>query len=45
MPLWTIHDSSCTTQQWFHLVGKAVNKALYNYSGGIISKLKPELLE
>ncbi|WP_411897469.1 hypothetical protein [Elizabethkingia occulta] len=42
MPLWTIHDSFCTTQKWFPIMEEAVNKALYDYSGGIMPKLKPE---
>lgn len=42
MPIWTIHDSFCTTQQWFPMMEEAVNKALYDYSGGIMPKLKPE---
>ncbi|WP_073552119.1 MULTISPECIES: hypothetical protein [Elizabethkingia] len=42
MPLWTIHDSFCTTQQWFPMMEETINKAFYSYSGGIMPKLKPE---
>ncbi|MEN5132574.1 hypothetical protein [Elizabethkingia anophelis] len=45
MPIWTIHDSFCTTQQWFPMMEEAVNKALYDYSGGIMPILKSEYWE
>lgn len=42
MPLWTIHDSICTTQSWFYLMEDTVNTLFLSYSGGVIPSFKAE---
>lgn len=42
MPLWTIHDSFCTTQDWIYVMQETVNDMLLSYSGGLSPKLKTE---
>lgn len=42
MPIWTIHDSFCTTQDWICAMEKSANNMLLSYSGGFSPKLKTE---
>ncbi len=41
MSNWAIYDSFFTTQKWFPIMEEALNKALHDHSGRIISNLKP----
>ncbi|WP_076595908.1 hypothetical protein [Chryseobacterium sp. RU33C] len=43
MPLWTIHDSFCTTQSWFPVLESLVQKLFLSYSSGILPSFKTEL--
>ncbi|MDR6369404.1 hypothetical protein J2795_000359 [Chryseobacterium bernardetii] len=43
MPLWTIHDSFCTTQSWFPVLQYTVQELFLSYSGGVLPSFKPEL--
>jgi hypothetical protein len=43
MPLWTIHDSFCTTQSWFPVLESVVQELFLSYSEGILPSFKPEL--
>ncbi|REC62934.1 hypothetical protein DRF65_08955 [Chryseobacterium pennae] len=40
MPLWTIHDSFCTTQSWFPIMETAVKELFLSYSDGILPSFK-----
>ncbi|MEC3876695.1 hypothetical protein [Chryseobacterium salviniae] len=43
MPLWTIHDSFCTTQSWFPVLESMVHELFLSHSQGISPSLKPDL--
>lgn len=43
MPLWTIHDSFCTTQGWFPVLESMVQELFLSYSQGVLPSFKPEL--
>lgn len=42
MPIWTIHDSFCTTQSWFQVMETAVKELFLGYSKGILPHFKCE---
>ncbi len=42
MPIWTIHDSFCTTIGWYYIMKDVVKKTFYTYSGGVMPQLKAE---
>ncbi|MCT4118348.1 hypothetical protein ACH34E_06985 [Elizabethkingia anophelis] len=42
MPIWTIHDSFCTTITWYYILKDIVKKTFYTYSGGVMPQLKAE---
>ncbi|KPH14982.1 hypothetical protein [Chryseobacterium sp. ERMR1:04] len=43
MPLWTIHDSFCTTQSWFPILESMVQELFLSYSQGVLPSFKSEL--
>lgn len=43
MPLWTIHDSFCTTQSWFPILESMVQELFLIYANGVLPSFKPEL--
>ncbi|MDN3691182.1 hypothetical protein QWZ06_02335 [Chryseobacterium tructae] len=43
MPLWTIHDSFCTTQSWFPVLECMVQELFSSCSDGVLPSFKPEL--
>ncbi|PRB05275.1 hypothetical protein CQ046_05280 [Chryseobacterium sp. MYb7] len=43
MPLWTIHDSFCTTQSWFPVLESMVQELFLSYSQGVLPSFKAEL--
>lgn len=43
MPLWTIHDSFCTTQSWFPVLESMVQELFLSYSQGVLPSFKSEL--
>lgn len=43
MPLWTIHDSFCTTQSWFPILESMVRELFLSYSQGVLPSFKAEL--
>lgn len=43
MPLWTIHDSFCTTQSWFPVLESMVKELFLSYSHGVLPSFKSEL--
>lgn len=43
MPLWTIHDSFCTTQGWFPILESMVLEMCLSYSNGVLPSFKSEL--
>lgn len=43
MPLWTIHDSFCTTESWFPILESMVQELFLSYSLGVIPSFKPDL--
>ena len=43
MPLWTIHDSFCTTQSWFPILESMVQELFIDYSQGVLPSFKSEL--
>lgn len=43
MPLWTIHDSFCTTQSWFPVLESLVQELFLSYSQGVLPSFKAEL--
>ncbi len=42
MPLWTIHDSICTTEDWFDCMEEEIYLLFEEYTGGMIPQLMPE---
>lgn len=42
MPLWTIHDSICTTIGYFDVMERTAKDLFLSYSGGIIPSFKAE---
>lgn len=43
IPLWTIHDSFCTTQSWFPVLESMVQELFLSYSEGVLPSFKAEL--
>jgi len=43
MPLWTIHDSFCTSKSWFPILEPMVQELFLSYSNGILPSFKTEL--
>lgn len=43
MPLWTIHDSFCTTQSWFPVLESMVHELFLSYSQGVSPSFNPDL--
>jgi len=43
MPLWTIHDSFCTTQSWFPILESMAQELFLSYSQGVLPSFKAEL--
>lgn len=43
IPLWTIHDSFCTTQSWFPVLESMVQELFLSYSQGVLPSFKAEL--
>ncbi|WP_312286405.1 hypothetical protein [Chryseobacterium gleum] len=42
MPLWTIHDSICTTVSWFKIMKETVQELFLSYCEGVIPSFKVE---
>ena len=42
MPIFTIHDSFCTTESWFPCLKAGVDKYFNHYTNGMTPKLKEE---
>jgi len=42
MPIWTIHDSFCTTQSWFPIMEIVIKKLFLSYSNGVLPCFKCE---
>ena len=42
MPLWTIHDSFCTTESWFPVLESMVQELFLSYSHGVLPSFKPD---
>ena len=42
MPIWTIHDSFCTTQSWFPVLESLVQELFLSYADGVLPCFKCE---